>query len=576
MDFDSYRAKIQLHHESGRDSIHPKVIKTAMKLDESAKKLYALQLNILASFNEYEKVRDLTFGPEFCSFLACFYHFSSFSADLSGRIIPTVPQTASSLYILESHVPQDFLELNSLPVVIDDLDSDCKPDPLYPNLVLQRSEYAGGSYGGYAGYSVVLPETEVYEPQLLGLPTATTNHVNDELTAIPDNDNVEDDVAECNKDNNHLPTIESSIVSNDSIELHELNNISQTTNELSNIESNSFSFDVSSKNNSSDPITIIENSTVPSDLKLAHINNDSSVSYITTVIDPPSKPPKSTKPVFSGNKIKGDIDIEKENICLVVTDSNSTTNVDNTLPPTAPVEINSDDNIPTESSTTEVVIIDNVNKCDNEVTTIITPIDAVVASQHILENEGEVEDTVVVSRCNVKITPVKPPKIYKTISKSISPTPISLEKTPSISSSTSDGIQPLNTLENICATNTNDDNEVVVAEDLSQENDQAILNNDSEETDIPEPPPPPPPPTCDPPFVEIVSEVIISATANEEEDYNITTIPTNTIIDNSTIPVLGTDNEYSNTNKIEIDDSSNSSKLIPPKKPPKNIIPAKK
>ena len=77
LDFDSYRAKIQIHHESGRDSIHPKVIKTAMKLDESAKKLYALQLNILASFNEYERVRDLTFGPEFCSFIACFYHFSS-------------------------------------------------------------------------------------------------------------------------------------------------------------------------------------------------------------------------------------------------------------------------------------------------------------------------------------------------------------------------------------------------------------------------------------------------------------------------------------------------------------------
>jgi hypothetical protein len=177
LDFDSYKARIQVHHESGRDSLHPKVIKTALKLDEVAKQLYALQLNILACFQEYEKARSETFGPEFASFVACLFHLSSFSADLVGCVVPTLPQAASSLYILESNIPQNFLELNSASLLAsvgtDDPDDGDSTRRLPPALVLSRSEFAGGSHGGYSGYSAVLPEKDVYEPEA-STTTATT------------------------------------------------------------------------------------------------------------------------------------------------------------------------------------------------------------------------------------------------------------------------------------------------------------------------------------------------------------------------------------------------------------------
>jgi len=178
LDFDSYKARIQVHHESGRDSLHPKVIKTALKLDEVAKQLYALQLNILACFQEYEKARIETFGPEFASFVACLFHMSSFSADLVGCVVPTLPQAASSLFILESNIPQNFLELNSgsllASVGTDDPDDGDFIRRLSPALVLSRSEFAGGSHGGYSGYSALLPEKDVYEPEASTTTTTTT------------------------------------------------------------------------------------------------------------------------------------------------------------------------------------------------------------------------------------------------------------------------------------------------------------------------------------------------------------------------------------------------------------------
>lgn len=156
LDFDSYRAKIEKEHAAGRDSRHPMVIKKALKLDEVAKQLHSLNSTILASFVEFEKARCVTMGPEFTSFMACFYHFSSYSTELSGKVLPDMPQVASSLYILESFIGQSF---NS-PTRNEDTGEVIEPvstkrEPL--EVVTERSEYAGGDYGGYSSHSTVLP-----------------------------------------------------------------------------------------------------------------------------------------------------------------------------------------------------------------------------------------------------------------------------------------------------------------------------------------------------------------------------------------------------------------------------------
>ena len=188
LDFDSYRAKIEKEHAAGRDSRHPLVIKKAMKLDEVAKHLHSVNTTICALFEEFEKARSVTLGPEFSAFMACFFHFSSYSTELSGKVVPHLPQIASSLYVLESFIGQSFADLYTLEgkSTLPASAAPAAPVPApastpqnkfvkssasteSPSVVLERTEFAGGSYGGYGSHSTVLParyKDEVIELKL--------------------------------------------------------------------------------------------------------------------------------------------------------------------------------------------------------------------------------------------------------------------------------------------------------------------------------------------------------------------------------------------------------------------------
>ena len=185
LDFDSYRAKIEREHSAGRDSRHPLVIKKAMKLDDVAKRLHSLNTTICTLFEEFEKARPVTLGPEFSAFMACFFHFSSYSTELSGKVVPHLPQIASSLYVLESFIGQSFSDLYTMEgKPIGSSGSSAAPAPAsqnkfikstasteVPSVVLERTEFAGGSYGGYASHSTVLPadyKDEAIEQMLAG------------------------------------------------------------------------------------------------------------------------------------------------------------------------------------------------------------------------------------------------------------------------------------------------------------------------------------------------------------------------------------------------------------------------
>ena len=166
LDFDSYRAKIEKEHAAGRDSRHPLVIKKALKLDEVAKQLHSVNTTICASFEEFEKARSVTLGPEFSAFMACFFHFSSYSTELSGKVVPHLPQIASSLYVLESFIGQSFSDLYTLegkaiappaPAPSSNKFVKSSASTESPSVVLERTEFAGGGYGGYASHSTVLP-----------------------------------------------------------------------------------------------------------------------------------------------------------------------------------------------------------------------------------------------------------------------------------------------------------------------------------------------------------------------------------------------------------------------------------
>jgi len=157
LDFDSYRAKIEKEHAAGRDSRHPLVVKKAAKLDDVAKQLHCLQTTICASFVEFEKARTITMGPEFTAFVACFFHFSSYSTELSTKIVPGLPQIASSLYMLESFIGQSFSDLGALDCSSATSSTATALSTHLPGgVVLERSEYAGGGYGGYTSHSTIM------------------------------------------------------------------------------------------------------------------------------------------------------------------------------------------------------------------------------------------------------------------------------------------------------------------------------------------------------------------------------------------------------------------------------------
>ncbi|KAJ1406876.1 hypothetical protein B484DRAFT_403989 [Ochromonadaceae sp. CCMP2298] len=174
VDFDFYRAKIEKEHAQGRNSEHPKVMKRAAQLDDAAMRLYSLKLGICASFDEFTRARPVTLGPEFCSFLACHHHCSSYSSELTAAILPSLPQVSSSLYALESVLDADFAEVSSLPQV---------------PLLVERRQFAGGGWGGYgtsssgagtedgpeAGVSVVRASEGGSAPPISTVPSASSD-----------------------------------------------------------------------------------------------------------------------------------------------------------------------------------------------------------------------------------------------------------------------------------------------------------------------------------------------------------------------------------------------------------------
>lgn len=102
LDFDSFRAKLEKEIAAGRDASHPSSNKNLMKLDESSKRLWEVQQNIYALFDEFESAKGVMLGAEFTAFLGCFHHHFSCVTDITSRILPAIPQVCSTLSILES------------------------------------------------------------------------------------------------------------------------------------------------------------------------------------------------------------------------------------------------------------------------------------------------------------------------------------------------------------------------------------------------------------------------------------------------------------------------------------------
>lgn len=104
LDFDAYKSRIQKEHAAGRDSTHRSVAKKAAKLDESAKKLHTVQTTINRTFHEFETARPESLGFELSAFLACVHSIASNLSNSTAKLLPILPQSASTLAIINYNI----------------------------------------------------------------------------------------------------------------------------------------------------------------------------------------------------------------------------------------------------------------------------------------------------------------------------------------------------------------------------------------------------------------------------------------------------------------------------------------
>jgi hypothetical protein len=154
-EFDSYRLKMEKEFAVGRDSTHPNVMRKAAKLDESAKKLHTEQSLLFQRFHEFETARSQTLGPELGVFISCLYSFSSMIHSEMSEVLPLIPQSATTLAILDhaklnpaiSNSSQRFTKLTA------SFDTNYKQSrPV--DVIVTRPVAAGGAVGGYGTVTV--------------------------------------------------------------------------------------------------------------------------------------------------------------------------------------------------------------------------------------------------------------------------------------------------------------------------------------------------------------------------------------------------------------------------------------
>lgn len=181
-EFDSYRLKMEKEFSVGRDSTHPNVMRKAVKLDESAKKLHSVQGDICQKLYEFEVARSQTLGPEMAVFISCLYSYSATLHNSISEMLPVVPQCASSLAAIDAaclaiqQTPPHQVGSHPRAVVAKTVEP-----------VFSRSIYEGGAMGGFGvvggalsgnGGTIVKDQPVVFpDPSdLIERPSVDTSH----------------------------------------------------------------------------------------------------------------------------------------------------------------------------------------------------------------------------------------------------------------------------------------------------------------------------------------------------------------------------------------------------------------
>lgn len=147
-DVEIYRARLHKELATGKDFTNLVVEKLTIKLDELNKLLTEADTKLSTELEKFELARPTMLVQELSTTLASLYHYHTSSSYLYGKMIPILPQSASTLSILHvTHVPVENFNSSQLMNSINDRINAMELPPFIPEY--SRGLEFGGSIGGY-------------------------------------------------------------------------------------------------------------------------------------------------------------------------------------------------------------------------------------------------------------------------------------------------------------------------------------------------------------------------------------------------------------------------------------------
>ena len=101
-DHDTHRSLLQKEQESGKPGDDPSILRQSVKLDEVSLNLGRVVSAVDASLLEFEKARPLMLVQELAAVVGVFYYHGTATTALVGRLLPLLPQAASTLCLLNA------------------------------------------------------------------------------------------------------------------------------------------------------------------------------------------------------------------------------------------------------------------------------------------------------------------------------------------------------------------------------------------------------------------------------------------------------------------------------------------
>jgi len=137
-DHEAHRSMIQKEQESGKSNDDANIQRHSIKLDQMSLSLGQLVSSVDGALLEFEKARPHMLVQELAAVLGVCYYNGTATAALLGRLLPLLPQTASTLCLLNA--------LGSKKLRPSHLSTD-NLQRVEPSVA--RTSIMGGRYGGY-------------------------------------------------------------------------------------------------------------------------------------------------------------------------------------------------------------------------------------------------------------------------------------------------------------------------------------------------------------------------------------------------------------------------------------------